>query len=162
MKRWLPSLPLSAGLWALWLLLNESLAPGHLLLGLLLGLVVPLLVAPLRPAGPRLRRPLLLARLVLRVGRDVVLSALDVMGGVLRSGRRPPRGAFVVVPLDLRDPHGLAALAVITTVVPGTVWSELSPERGRLLLHVFDLEDEAAFIAHYKNDYELPLKEIFE
>lgn len=161
MKRWLPSLPLSAGLWALWLLLNESLAPGHVLLGLLLGVVVPLLVAPLRPAGPTLRRPLVLARLVLRVGRDVVLSALDVMRGVLRPGG-PPSGSFVVIPLDLRDPHGLAALAIITTVVPGTVWSELSPERGRLLLHVFDLQDEAAFIAHYKADYELPLKEIFE
>jgi len=161
MKRGLPSLPLSAGLWALWLLLNESLAPGHVLLGLLLALVVPWLVAPLKPPGGPLRRPLVLAGLVLRVGRDVVRSALDVMDGVLRSGRRPPRGTFVAIPLDLHDAHGLAALSMIATVVPGTVWAELSPDRGTLLLHVFDLEDEAAFIAHFKADYERPLKEIF-
>jgi multicomponent K+:H+ antiporter subunit E len=161
MKRWLPSLPLSAALWALWLLLNESLAPAHVLLGLLLGLLVPWMAAPLKPAGGPLRRPLVLARLVGRVVRDVVLSALAVMNGVLRSSRRPPRGSFVTIPLDLHDPHGLAALAIITTVVPGTVWSELAPDRTALLLHVFDLQDEAAFIAHYKSDYELPLKEIF-
>ena len=161
MKRFLPSPLLSAGLWALWLLLNESLAPGHVLLGLLLALVVPWLVAPLRPAGGRLRRPKVLALLVLRVGRDVVLSALDVLRGVLRPAHRRPRGGFVVIPLELRDVHGLAALAIITTVVPGTVWSELAPDRSALLLHVFDLRDEAAFVAHFKADYERPLMEIF-
>jgi len=29
-------------------------------------------------------------------------------------------------------------------------------------MHVFDLEDEAAFIAHFKATYERPLMEIFE
>jgi multicomponent K+:H+ antiporter subunit E len=66
------------------------------------------------------------------------------------------------VPLDLHDAHGLAALAMISAVIPGTVWSELAPDRSALLMHVFDLEDEAAFIQHFKNDYERPLKEIFE
>jgi len=47
-------------------------------------------------------------------------------------------------------------------VIPGTVWSELAPDRSSLLVHVFDLDDEAAFIAHFKADYEHPLKEIFE
>lgn len=162
MSRWLPSPLLSVALWALWLLLNDSLAPAHLLLGAFVGWLVPLLVAPLKPPGPRLRRPGLLVRLVLRVGGDVVLSALQVAGGVLRSGRRPARSAFVAVPLDLRDPHGLAALAVITTVIPGTVWCELAGDATAVLLHVFDLEDEAAFIDGYKARYEGPLKEIFE
>lgn len=162
MKRWLPSPLLSAALWALWLLLNESLAPGHLLLGLAAGLVVPWLTAPLVPAAPPLRKPLVLARLVLRVGGDVVLSALQVTGGVLRPRARVPAGAFVTVPLDLRDRHALAALAVISTVVPGTVWSELAPDRGAVRIHVFDLEDEDAFIAHFKACYERPLQEIFE
>ena len=103
----------------------------------------------------------MLARLILRVGRDVVVSALQVAAGVGRARRRPPRGAFVTVPLDLRDPHGLAALAIITAVVPGTVWCDLAPDRGSLLIHVFDLGDEADFIASYKRRYELPLKEIF-
>lgn len=161
MSRWWPSPLLSVALWALWLLLNDSLAPAHLLLGLVVALVVPLLIAPLKPRGPRLRKPLVLVRLVFRVGGDVVVSALQVAAGVVRGRTRPPRGAYVRVPLDLRDTHGLAALAIITAVVPGTVWSELAADRSSLLVHVFDLADEAAFIAEYKGRYELPLKEIF-
>ena len=162
MKRWLPSPLLSVALWAFWLLLNDTLAPAHLLLGAALGWLVPLLAAPLKPRGARLHKPRVLARLVLRVGGDVVRSAIEVAAGILRSGRRPPRGEFVHVPLDLRDAHGLAALAIITAVVPGTVWSELAADRSSLLIHVFDLDDPAAFIASYKERYELPLKEIFE
>ncbi|MEK9952639.1 MAG: Na+/H+ antiporter subunit E [Curvibacter sp.] len=162
MKRWLPAPLLSAGLFALWLMLSRSLGAGSVLLGLLLAFVLPLLARPLRPAGPPVRKPLLLARLILRVGGDVLRSGLEVARGVLRARTTPPRGRFVVVPLDLRDDHALAALAMITSVIPGTVWSELAPDRSRLLLHVFDLADEADFIRDYKTRYELPLKEILE
>lgn len=162
MKRWFPAPLLSAGLFALWLMLSRSLGAGSVLLGLLLALVLPLLARPLRPVGPPVRKPLLLARLILRVGGDVLRSGLEVARGVLRARTTPPRGRFVVVPLDLRDDHALAALAMITSVIPGTVWSELAPDRSRLLLHVFDLADEADFIRDYKTRYELPLKEILE
>jgi len=162
MKRWLPAPLLSAGLLALWLLLNPPLGPGQLLLGAVVALAMPVLLAPLRPAAGPLHQPRVLARLILHVGADVVRSALGVGRGVLLAGARPPRSRFVVVPLDLREPQALAALAMITTVVPGTVWSELAPDRSALLLHVFDLDDEAAFIAHFKSRYEQPLREIFE
>jgi multicomponent K+:H+ antiporter subunit E len=82
--------------------------------------------------------------------------------GVFRATQRPPRARFVVVPLELRDAQALAALSIITTVIPGTVWSELAPDRSRLLLHVFDLDDEDRFVARFKARYEQPLKEIFE
>lgn len=162
MKRLLPSPWLSIGLFGGWLLLTRSFSPGQILLGLAVAVVMPLLMAPLRPRPGPLRRWGLLARLILKVGAEVVHSALLVGAGVLRSGTRPPHGAFVVVPLDLHDEHALAALAMISAVIPGTVWSELAPDRSALLMHVFDLDDEAAFIAHFKTDYELPLKEIFE
>lgn len=162
MKRWLPSPLLSASLWALWLLLNETLSVAHVLLGLALAVLVPWLVAPLKPPGGRLRRPTVLARLVLRVGWDVLISALQVGVGVLRTPARAPRGTFVVVPLELRDPYALAALAIICTVIPGAIWSELAPDRSALLVHVFDLEGEQAFIEHFKSSYEQPLREIFE
>jgi len=161
MKRLIPSPWLSLGIFGGWLLLTRSMSAGQILLGLLVAVVVPLLMAPLRPTPGPLRRPGALVPLILRVGRDVVRSAIDVAVGVARSRRNIPRGGFVVVPLDLRNVHGLAALSMITAVIPGTVWCELAPDCAALLLHVFDLEDEAAFIAHYKADYELPLKEIF-
>ena len=162
MKRWLPSPVLSLALAAMWLLLNRSLAPGHLLLAALVGVAMPLLLAPLRPPAGRIRRPLVLARLVLQVGADVLLSGLQVARGALRSHRHPPRADFVVVPLDLRDPFALAALALITTVVPGTVWTELARDRSQLLLHVFHLPDADEFVRHFKACYEQPLKDIFE
>lgn len=162
MKRFLPAPLLSAALCVFWLMLNQSISPGHLIIGVLVGLLVPWLSASLRPQRGRAGRPLVLVRLVLTVGRDLVLSALDVGRGVAISGRRAPRGQFVRVPLDLRSAHALAALAVITTVVPGTVWTELAADGRSLLLHVWDLEDEAKFIAHFKQAYERPLMEIFE
>lgn len=162
MKRIFPAPWLSLALWLLWLLLNLSLSPGNLLLGAILGFAAPLLMRPLRPLPIRIRRPMTILRLFLLVGRDVVLSNLAVAWSVLNAGRRPPRSKFVKIPLDLRDANGLAALSTITTVVPGTVWSELSLDRRILLLHVFDLDDEAQFIEHFKSAYERPLMEIFE
>lgn len=162
MKRLFPAPLLSVSLFVLWLLLNLSVSPGNLLLAAVLATLAPVLMAPLRPQHAHVHRPLVVARLIGRVGLDVIHSNLLVARSVLMAGRRPPRSAFVHIPLALRDAHGLAALSMITTVVPGTVWSELALDRSVLLLHVFDLEDEAAFIEHFKHTYERPLMEIFE
>ena len=162
MKRLFPAPWLSMALWVLWLVLNLSVSPGNLLLGAVLGFLAPLLMAPLRPLPIRIRRPGVIIRLFFLVGRDVIVSNLQVAWGVLRAGSRPPRSRCLKIPLDLRDANGLAALSMITTVVPGTIWSELALDRSILLLHVFDLDDEATFIAHFKSAYERPLMEIFE
>lgn len=162
MNRVFPAPWLSLAMWALWLTLNLSISPGNLLLGAALGFAAPLMMRKLRPKRARIRRPGTIIKLFFLVGRDVVMSNLIVAWGVLNAGRRPPRSRFVKVPLDLRDAHGLATLAMICTVVPGTVWSELALDRSILLLHVWDLDDEAQFIEHFKTTYERPLMEIFE
>ncbi|MCE0464238.1 MULTISPECIES: Na+/H+ antiporter subunit E [Pseudomonas] len=162
MKRLFPAPWLSLALWMLWLVLNLSVSAGHVLLGAALGFLAPLLMRPLRPRPIRIRRPWTVLRLFLRVGFDVLVSNLAVAWGVVSAGRRPPRSRFVKVPLDLHDANGLAALSMITTVIPGTVWSELALDRSILLMHVFDLDDEASFIAHFKATYERPLMEIFQ
>jgi multicomponent K+:H+ antiporter subunit E len=153
---------LSAALLALWLVLARSVSPGHLLLGFSLALIVPPLTASLRPTNVRVRRPLVILRYILQVGFDVVRACFEVAWGVVARGKRRPQSRFVVIPLDLRDPVGLAALAMVTTVVPGTVWSELALDHAAVRLHVWDAGDEHAFIAHYKARYETPLREIFE
>lgn len=162
MKRLLPSPWLSLGLLGGWLLLTRSFSAGQWLLGGALAVLLPLLMAPLRPRPGPLRHWGVLLRLILRVGRDVLRSGVQVCAVTLHAKSRPPRGAFVLVPLELHDPHALAALAMITSVIPGTVWSELAPDRSALLVHVFDVPDEDAFVVHFKTDYEHPLKEIFE
>ena len=162
MKRIVPFPLLSAALFVLWLLLNPQPGGGHLVLAAVLAITVPWLSAPLRPSRVRIRRPGAALRRAVTVAHDVAASNLTVARSVLQARRKPPRGAFVRIPLELRDANGLATLAVITTIVPGTVWSELALDRSALLLHVFDLDNETRFVAHFKARYERPLMEIFE
>jgi multicomponent K+:H+ antiporter subunit E len=162
MKRILPAPYLSIVLFGLWLALNQSLGPGHLLIGFLLGILGPLLSASLRPSPVILRRLPMAIRFTLLVGNDVIVSNWQVASGVWRARSRPPRAMFVHIPLELRDANGLAALAIITTVVPGTIWSELAMDRSVLLVHLFDVEDEQSYVQYFKQRYERPLMEIFE
>lgn len=162
MKRWIPSPPLSLALFVVWLLLNQSLNLATLLLAAVLAITVPLLTRSLRPAPVSMRRPSVALRLFGQVSLDVVRSALAVGQALLT--RRTPQIAshFVPVPMDLRDGNGLAVLAMIICLTPGTAWAEISLDHSTLLVHVFDLDDEPAFIALIKQRYERPLMEIFE
>lgn len=162
MKRVFPAPLLSASLFAMWIVLNRSASPGTLLLAAIIGFGIPLLFAPLRPVPVRIRRPLVIARLIATVGIDVVRSNVQVGRACLRVRRPVPNGSLIRIPLDMRDPNGLASLAMITTVIPGTVWSELAPDRESMLLHVFELPPHGEFEAWYKARYERPLMEIFE
>ena len=162
LKKLVPAPLTSAALLALWLALARAASADQILLGLGLAIVVPLLTSNLRPTKVRVRRPLVVVRFILRVGHDVLLSSLEVAWGVVRWPWRRPQSTFVIVPLELRDPVGLAALCMVTTVVPGTVWSELALDRSALLLHVWNLGEKGAFVDRFKARYEKPLREIFE
>ena len=56
----------------------------------------------------------------------------------------------------------LAVLAMMFCITPGTSWAELSSDHSMLMLHVLELGDRPAFVAHIKARYERPLMEIFE
>ena len=160
MRRLVPAPVLSCALFALWILLSQTLAAGSLLLGALLALLVPVLTAPLRPTPVRVRRPLVAVRLLFHVILDSLRSNVTVAANILRP--RKLHSAFVRVPLDVRDPNALAVLAMIVTATPGTAWAELARDRSALLLHVLSLGDEAELVATIKRRYERPLMEIFE
>lgn len=162
MRRWLPSPPLSLALFVVWLLLNQALDAGTLLMAAFLAVLVPLLTRSLRPAKVRMRKPGVALRLVVRVMGDLLHSALTVARLLLMRRTAHIEARFVEIPLQLRDPNALAMLAMICCLTPGTAWGELSFDRSRLLLHVFDEKDEAAFITLIKTRYEAPLMEIFE
>jgi len=162
MKRLIPSPPLSVALLVVWLLLNQSLEASTLVSGLLLAVAVPLLTKGLRPATVRMRRPGVALRLAGVVLYDMSLSVFAVARALLTRRSDRIHSEFLRIPLDLRDPNGLAVLAMIMCLTPGTAWGEVAFDRSTLLIHVFDLDDEAAFIAQIKNRYERPLMEIFE
>lgn len=162
LRKIFPAPLLSAALAVLWLVLNKSLAPAHIFMAIILGIVVPLFTAPLRPTPVKVHHFWLGFKLFWLVGLDVIVSNLQVAKGAMRFGKTKPSGDFIRVPLELRNPNGLAALAAICTVIPGTIWSELALDRSAVLIHVFDLRDPEAEMARFKNRYEMPLLEIFE
>lgn len=148
---------------ALWLVLKSTVAPGQILLGAVLAIAIVLIFRNIRPLQPTLRRPLTALRLAVRVLIDIVRSNIAVGKIILGFKRdRELTPGFLDIPLELRDPHGLAVLAVIVTSTPGTVWVNLTPDRATLTLHVLDLQDNEGWIRTIKERYEHPLREIFE
>lgn len=154
---------LIGGLLAMWLLMNQTLAPGQILLGALLATALAWSSLALRPVKPRVRNlhlvPLLVGLVLVDIVRSNVGVARIVLG--LVHGRNV-RSGFVEIPLQMRDPHGLAFLAAIVTSTPGTVWVDWSSDTGVLTLHVLDLRDPSVWIDWIKNRYEGLLVRIFE
>lgn len=162
MKRW-PSVTLfTATLFALWLLLNDTVAPGQLLLGLVLTIAAALATAVIRPLRARPHHLPVAIRLFFVVLFDIARSNIAVAGVILGPAKRRFNSGFMEIPIDLRDPYGLATLACIITSTPGTVWAGLSPDGQLLTIHVLDLQDEEAWVRTIKDRYEHPLMEIFE
>ncbi len=154
---------LVAGLTTMWLLLVGRVTLGQLLLGLVVSMAMAFGFRSVRPLIPRLRRPGSALRLIGRVFVDIVRSNIAVARIVLGlEGKREINSGFIDIPLDMRDPHGLAVLAAIVTSTPGTVWANLSVDGNTLTLHVLDLQDEAGWITTIKQRYEKLLMEIFE
>jgi multicomponent K+:H+ antiporter subunit E len=154
---------LIVALTGMWLLLNSTIGLGHTLLGLAVALLMVLGFRAVRPLQPRLRRPQMALLLLWRVFIDILRSNVAVARIVLGlNGKRAIRSGFLDIPLDLRDPHGLAALSTIVTSTPGTVWVNLSADGATLTLHVLDLHDEQAWIDTVKQRYEALLMEIFQ
>jgi multicomponent K+:H+ antiporter subunit E len=163
MTRLLPYPLLALALLLLWLLLQESVSAGAIAFGALLALAGSAVLGMLRVPAARLRRLRPIPGLLRDVLVEVVRSNTAVARIILQ--RQAPgarRSGFVRVPLDMRSPHGLAALACILTATPGTVWVDHDARDGTMLLHVLDLVDEAAWVRTVKENWERRLMEIFE
>lgn len=161
MTRLFPSPLLSAALWLMWPLLNQSWSLGQLTMGAVLALVIPWFTQALQADQVVLRSPMRIARLGLVVLWDIVTANIDVAKRILgpESAIHP---RFVWMPLSMADPHGIVALTGIVTMTPGTLSAEVTEDRSHLLIHVFSLRDEAELIAEIQTRYEAPLRAIFE
>jgi multicomponent K+:H+ antiporter subunit E len=147
---------------ALWLLLNDTLSVGQVALGAVLAVLLAWAASSLRPVRSRPGRPLTALTLIWHVAVDIAHSNVAV-GRIVWLGRHSDATpGFLEIPLRIRDPHGLAALACIITYTPGTVWADYSEDDNLLTLHVLDLKDEAQWLYTIQQRYETPLMEIFE
>jgi multicomponent K+:H+ antiporter subunit E len=156
----LPHPLLSLLLLLLWLLLSNSAAPGQLLLGALLGVIIPLFSRRFWPQRLHLARPGLLLSFAGRVLWDILLANFAVARVVLgASGAIRP--AFVRVPLDIEGDFPVTLLASVISLTPGTLCAELDRERGYLLVHALSEEHPERLVHRIKTRYEAPIKEIF-
>lgn len=162
MKRWLPYPTMSLFALGTWLLLNQSLAPGHLVLGTVFGIGLGAAFERFQPPPLRIRNRRRLLSLIARVVVDVVRSNLALLRIILGGESRVVTSGFVYIPLELTSPYGLAALACIITATPGTIWVSYQSRERLLLIHVLDLLDETVWIRTITDRYAAPLKEVFE
>lgn len=144
-----------------WLALVGQPGLGSLVLGGVLGIVIPVLTAPYWPDRPRLRNLPALAGYVGVVGLDIVISNLVVARLVLLVPNARLRPAWISLPLTLTSPEAIAVLAATITLTPGTVCADLSSDGRALLVHCLHAPDPDAVRAAIKSRYEARLQRIF-
>lgn len=164
-SRLFPSPISSALLFVVWLLLNNTVDPAHMLLAAVLAVVVPLVTAPVSAGLRQVHRVDVALRLTGIVLWDIVVANVEVARRIL-GPEAAIRPRFVWVPLDLKSPHGALTLAGMITMTPGTISAEFTPDRRWLLVHALHVdggdEGAAALVASIKERYERPLIRIFD
>ncbi|GGK45406.1 Na+/H+ antiporter subunit E [Salinarimonas ramus] len=162
MSRILPHPVLTLVITAVWILLVNSFSVGAVLLGLVIGILVPMFTAPYWPGRPRVRHPFKILAYLGIVLWDIVVSNVQVAWLVLFRKGDSLRSRFVTIPLELRSPEAITVLAGTITMTPGTVSADLSACGRALLVHCLETDDPEGTVAQIKDRYERRLMEIFE
>lgn len=162
LRKCLPHPLLTLTLIIVWQMLVNKLTLGNLLLGTILGLIIPIITSPYWPNRPRLTSAPRIVAYVLLVVWDIIVANVQVAYIILFKSNANIKPAWISIPLDLRTPEAITVLAGTITLTPGTVSSDLSADGRSLLVHCLDAPDPDAVRDDIKNRYERRLKEIFE
>ncbi|MGK7654294.1 MULTISPECIES: Na+/H+ antiporter subunit E [unclassified Roseovarius] len=144
-----------------WVLLQNGFSAGMAVFGLILGIIIPWMTSiwwPDTPKGFNLFRMFTYGLIVIW---DIIIANLQVAWIVLTVPNDKLKPAWIVVPLDLRQPEAITVLAGTITLTPGTVSSDLSDEGHSLLVHVLHTDDPDGVRDEIKTRYEARLEEIF-
>ena len=160
--RWLLPHPLLTILLAVvWVLLQNKITAGMAVFGIILGIIIPRATAiwwPDRPKGFRMGRMITYSFLVMW---DIIVANVQVAWIVLTVPNKKLKPAWIVIPLELKQPEAITVLAGTITLTPGTVSADLSDEGHSLLVHVLHTDDPDSVRDEIKSRYERRLKEIF-
>ena len=159
--KWIPHPILTLVLWITWLLLQNSLSAGHILLGLILALLIPWLTSGFWPERIRIQKPWVLIKFTGVVLWDILIANIAVAKLIL-SHNDTLKPGFIELELDIQTPIGISLLANTISLTPGTVSCDLSADRKHLIIHALHLEDPEATINEIKQRYEQPLIEVFK
>lgn len=156
----LPRPMLTASLIVLWLLLNNSLSAGQILLAVSIGLLIPRFIGPRDTPPLTIKRPLALLGYVLLVLYDIVMANFIVARQVL--GRNAAlQSQFLIVPLTVTHPTEISLFASTITLTPGTVSCEIAVDRSHLIVHALHTDYPDQEIAGMKARYERRILNIF-
>lgn len=144
-----------------WILLS-GLSAGSAVLGLVLGVAIPRLTSAYWPDRATVSSPLTIVEYALIVLWDIVVANFQVAYLILFRRGSELHSQFVTVPLDLRTPEAITALAGTITMTPGTVSASLSADGRALLVHCLETTDPERTVADIKSRYESRLQRIFE
>lgn len=159
--RLFPHPALSVLLAIVWVLLLNSLSIGGVLMALLIGFLVPLFTAPYWRDKPRLRFGWAMIDYFAIVIWDIVIANFQVAWIILFRRNRDLRAAWLVIPLDVRQPEAITTLAGTISLTPGTVSADVSADGRSLLVHALDVIDREADVARIKSRYEARLMRIY-
>lgn len=160
MQRILPHPLMSVTLALVWLLLVNTISVGHVLLGALFGVLIPMFTNAFWPERPHLAKPWLIVVFAFHLLYDIIVSNLVVARQIL-SPRLNLHPDFVEYPVDIQNEFAITVLASVIALTPGTVAAGLSEDRRTILIHGLNVTDKAALVKMLKERYELPLLEIF-
>lgn len=162
LRKLIPHPLLSLMLVFVWLGLVNTVTVGNVVLGSVLGLLVPIFTAAYWPDRPKLRSPLRAAAYILLVLWDIVVANVQVAMIILFKSNENIHSRWVVVPLELTSPEAITVLAGTITMTPGTVSATLSADSGHILVHCLHTDDPDAVRDEIKTRYERRLREIFQ
>ena len=146
----------------IWAMLNNSVSLGVIVVGAILGVLIPLFTAPYWPKQPKMKNFPMIVEYILVVFWDIVVANVVVAWTILFMRNRDIHSNWVAIPLDLRTPEAITVLAGTITLTPGTVSSDLSADGRSLLVHCLNADNTDAVRDQIKQRYERRLKEIFE
>lgn len=145
-----------------WLLMVNRWSLNSLVFGFMLGVIIPFVTQPYWPNRPNLRRPLKIAEYILVVLMDIIQANIIVARIVLFKPNADRRPNWITIPLELKTPEAITALAGTITMTPGTLSADVSDEGHALLVHCLDAPNPDAVRDEIKQRYERRLMEIFE
>ena len=162
MIRWLlPHPALSAMLLVVWLLMANTITVGGVVVGAILGVILPKFTQPFWPDRPRIRFGRALIAYLAVVLFDILVANFQVAWLILFRRNRDLRSRWLIIPIELSTPEAVTMLAGTISLTPGTVSSDVSADGRYLLVHALDVTDEPAEIARIKARYEARLQQVF-
>jgi multicomponent Na+:H+ antiporter subunit E len=149
-----------AGLAAIYVLVLTSLAPGDVVVGVLLasGLV---LASGHSGHG---RRPSHWGRWLVALGQTIVITGYEIARGSVRVVRFCLTGAgkpgFVEIPRGDRSRHAVALWGVLTGEAPDEYPVAVDDARHVLVVHLIDARDPEAVLARHRDAHERYLRDV--